>query len=120
MKKSAPSVKRFKVSAAASKPKMSKLARDIVAGFDEYAAHVRGEIKLRTRTYLIPSPVDIKALRKRLGMTQSEFSAKFAFNPRTLQDWEQGRAKPDTAVLAYLNIIDKRPKIIEEIGGFTS
>ena len=115
MKKNASSAKRSKASVAAKKPSMSKLAEDIVEGFKEYAAHVRGEIKLRTRTYLIPYQVDIKALRTRLGMSQSEFSAKFAFNPRTLQDWEQGRAKPDAAVLAYLNIIDKRPTIIEEI-----
>ena len=63
----------------------------------------------------MPQGVDNKVLREGLGLSQNEFAAKYGFNARTLQEWEQGRAEPDTGVLAYLNLIQKRPTIIEEV-----
>jgi putative transcriptional regulator len=31
-----------------------------------------------------------------------------------LQDWEQGRRRPDRAARAYLKVIAKKPKAVEE------
>lgn len=36
----------------------------------------------------------IKALRKKTGLSQSKFSAKFGIPVRTLQQWEQGISAP--------------------------
>ena len=80
-------------------------------------AHKRGEIKLRTVRYFVPQGVNVKVLRETLGLSQNEFAAKYGFNVRTLQEWEQGRAEPDTGILAYLNLIQRRPAIIEEVLG---
>lgn len=73
----------------------------------EILAHVRGERKLPTRRVVLPKEVDVVRLRKRAGMSQSEFASAFCINPRTLQEWEQGRRKPDATTRAYLAVIAK-------------
>jgi hypothetical protein len=46
--------------------------------------------------------------------TQSQFARRFGFSARTLQDWELGRAKPPSAVRAYLTVIDRFPETVEK------
>ena len=58
--------------------------------------------------------IDVKAIREKSGMSQSEFASAFALNRRTLQEWEQGRVLPDDAVRAYLTVIDRNPKAVME------
>ncbi len=96
-----------------SKPKTTPLGESILRGLEELVAWRRGEIQLRTRQFRFPSDVDVKAVRERAGLSQSEFAFIYCFNPRTLQEWEQGRAKPDTAVMAYLTVIAKNPECVQ-------
>ena len=56
--------------------------------------------------------VDIKTLRKKLGMTQQEFSTKFCVNVATLRDWEQQRYGPTGAARVLLIVIDKAPETV--------
>jgi putative transcriptional regulator len=79
----------------------------------EFAAYKRGEIKLRTRTFYIFDDVDVKAVREKTGLSQSQFAGQYGFNPRTLQEWEQGRSKPDNALRAYLTVIARNPVAVE-------
>jgi putative transcriptional regulator len=46
-----------------------------------------------------------KTLRRALGLTQEEFSARFQIPIGTLRDWEQGRSEPDQPARAYLKVI---------------
>jgi putative transcriptional regulator len=61
----------------------------------------------------IPDMIDVQSLRKCLHMSQAEFAARFGFNLNTLRNWEHGRRHPDKAVLAYLCVISKNPKLVE-------
>jgi len=79
----------------------------------EATAHLRGEVKLRETQYDIPDRVDVRLLREQLGLSQSQFAMRYGFNPRTLQEWEQGRTQPDTAVRAYLTLIAKEPDVVQ-------
>jgi len=54
-------------------------------------------------------PGALIALRKRLGLSQAEFSRQFMLNQRTLQDWEQGRRAPENIARAYLRVIEWNP-----------
>ncbi|HUQ90176.1 MAG TPA: helix-turn-helix domain-containing protein [Bryobacteraceae bacterium] len=85
-------------------PKHSVLGERLIAAGKEILAHVRGEIQLDGRTLEVPNP---KQIRERLGLSQLQFAHRFHFNLRTLQEWEQGRAVPDSAVRAYLTVIDR-------------
>jgi putative transcriptional regulator len=70
-------------------------------------AHVKREIQLPTRKFVLPDDVDVKTIRAEAGMSQAEFARAFCINPRTLQEWEQGRRKPDATTRAYLSVIAK-------------
>jgi putative transcriptional regulator len=91
----------------------STLADDIVAGFEQAIGHNRGEVKLRTRVIHVPDDVDVHAIREKTGLSQFQFAERYGFNPRTLQEWEQGRTKPDSAVRAYLTVIDRNPEAVQ-------
>ena len=44
--------------------------------------------------------------------SQAGFARAFFINPRTLQEWEQGRRKPDATTRAYLAVIAKNRKAV--------
>ena len=52
----------------------------------------------------------VKTMRRALGITQEEFSARYHVPLGTLRDWEQGRAEPDQPAKAYLAIIAHDPE----------
>jgi len=39
-------------------------------------------------------PVDVKALRSKVSMTQEQFAARFGFSTATLRHWERGNRAP--------------------------
>jgi putative transcriptional regulator len=90
--------------------KSTRLGRTLVAGMTQVLAHVRGETQLES--YYLPGPVDVKAIRRKAGMSQSQFASAFALSKRTLQEWEQGKASPDGTVRAYLTVIDRNPTAV--------
>jgi putative transcriptional regulator len=54
----------------------------------------------------------VKSMRRALGLTQEEFSARFKIPPGTLRDWEQGKVEPDHAARAYLTVIARDPEAV--------
>jgi putative transcriptional regulator len=82
-------------------------------GLHELEAHLKGEIQLPVYEYIVPEKIDVRAVRRRRGLSQSQFARRYALNPRTVQEWEQGRAEPDGAVRAYLTVIDREPEAVE-------
>ncbi len=91
----------------------NSLGGTLVQGMLEATAHLKGEVNLRETSYHIPDRVDVRLLREHLGLSQSQFAIRYGFNPRTLQEWEQGRTQPDTAVRAYLTLIAKEPEVVQ-------
>jgi putative transcriptional regulator len=51
----------------------------------------------------------VRALRKKLNMTQEEFAARFHLPLGTIRDWEQGAHRPDQAAQVLLTVIEKDP-----------
>jgi putative transcriptional regulator len=56
----------------------------------------------------------VKIIRRALGLSQEEFSARFHIPLGTLRDWEQGRKAPDAAARAYLVAIGRPPQAVRE------
>lgn len=46
----------------------------------------------------------IKAIRKRTGMTQAEFAAEFEMPRRTIENWESGSRTPPPYLIKLLSI----------------
>lgn len=78
----------------------------------EILAHVKGDARLPTRRIVLPDEVDVKRIRTTARMSQAEFARAFCINPRTLQEWEQGRRKPDATTRAYLAVIAKNREAV--------
>lgn len=60
------------------------------------------------------SPLDIKAIREKLKKSQSEFALMLGVSISTLQNWEQGRRKPEGPARVLLKIASKNPKAVTE------
>jgi putative transcriptional regulator len=92
---------------------MSKHAFDkIKAGLEEAIAIARGEADSSTYHVHVPAEVDVKAIRRRLGMTQAQFAASFGFRLDAVQNWEQGRRRPEGAARAFLKVIEREPEAV--------
>jgi putative transcriptional regulator len=83
----------------------------IMAGINDVTAYAKGD---ETRARIV-RPVNIKALRERIGRTQGEFSKDFKLPIGTLRDWEQHRREPDTGPKVYLSMIDADPEAVIKI-----
>ena len=57
----------------------------------------------------------VKALRQRLGMTQTEFADAFHLPITTLRDWEQRRSMPDAPERALLLAIERDPEVMRRL-----
>lgn len=89
-----------------------RIGESLLGSMKELRAHLRGEIKLSETVYHVPPQTDVRALRETLGLSQSDFAALFGFNVRSLQDWEQGRRKPEIPIRAYLAVIQRDPQAV--------
>ena len=92
--------------------KRTKLGLALEESAKEILAHVRGDKTLPVRRVVLPDEVDVKRVRKDARMSQAEFARAFCINPRTLQEWEQGRRKPDATTRAYLAVIAKNREAV--------
>ncbi len=57
----------------------------------------------------------VKALRQRLGLTQTEFAEAFHLPITTLRDWEQRRSTPDAPARALLLAIERDPEVMRRL-----
>ena len=56
--------------------------------------------------------LDIKAVRAKIGMTQTEFASAFGISVGTLRHWERGDRKPQGPALVLLNVVSKEPEAV--------
>ncbi len=93
------------------KKKNKTVFEGIMEGLTEAAAIARGEAE-PARVY-VPEKIDVKAIRVKLGLTQTEFAMNYGFTVARVRDWEQGRCDPDGALRAYLLVIDRQPEAVK-------
>ena len=85
--------------------------------FDKLVSSVKqaGDIKkgklAPTRRFEF-TPPDIKKIRKQLNKSQSEFALMIGVSTSTLQNWEQGRRKPEGPARALLQVASKNPEAV--------
>jgi putative transcriptional regulator len=67
----------------------------IIEGLEQAIAWTRGEnTNVRVTQVHVPT-VDVREVRMKMGLSQTQFATKFGFSPATLRNWEQGRSRPD-------------------------
>ncbi|MGA7221046.1 MAG: type II toxin-antitoxin system MqsA family antitoxin [Candidatus Sulfotelmatobacter sp.] len=86
----------------------------IIASLKEAVDWAEGkDVPVRVTTVEVPS-IDVRSTRKRLGLSQAEFAARFGFQPATLRNWEQGRTRPDGPARVLLAVIARHPEAVED------
>lgn len=89
---------------------MSKAGESLLSGAREALAYARGE-EDGFVTH-VPARIDVKAIRRKMGLSQARFAARFGFAVDSVRNWEQGRRQPDVAARAFLIVIDREPDAV--------
>src|SRR5437016_14158331 len=97
-----------------------KIFDEMMEGVAAMKSHREGKITLRTyNVETTPLPkVDSKLIRdtrKRLHCSRAVFARKLRINERTLEKWEQGRAKPNAQASALVLLVRKYPDTLERL-----
>jgi putative transcriptional regulator len=89
---------------------MSKAFNEISAGLGDAIAHARG----RKGPVIVhePETIDVKAIRKKTGMSQRRFCATFGISLGTLRHWEQGLRSPRGPARVLLKVVDHDPNAV--------
>jgi putative transcriptional regulator len=103
---------------------MKKQKRDLFSelmqGMDALAAAREGKLTLRTHEVEINPAPDVTAaelltLRERLHLSRGLFARYLRTNPRTLENWEQGRSKPNAQAALLIRLVEKFPDTVERL-----
>src|SRR5258708_8606639 len=101
---------RSKARAAAKR----SVGQEVIASLKEAIAWAGGaDVPVRVTKVQVPT-IDVRAVRQKLGLSQSEFAAKFGFQAATLKNWEQGRTRPDGPARVLLAVIASHPEAVED------
>jgi putative transcriptional regulator len=97
-----------------SSNKSTKLGRVLVDSARQIARHMRGEIELPMKVARVVPDVDVRAIREGQGLTREQFAERYGLQARAIQEWEQGRRKPEPAVRAYMLVIKNQPAAVRK------
>jgi putative transcriptional regulator len=100
--------------------KKRNLFGEIAEGFDALADERAGKRTLRTHEVEMMPPADVSAdelmaLRERLHLSRSVFARYLRTNPRTLENWEQGRARPNAQAALLIRLVERYPDTVERL-----
>src|ERR1700722_2492683 len=90
-----------------AKQKRSTVGQEVLQGAREALAAIKGD-KTAVRVTIIPR-IDVAEIRRRLKMTQAEFSRAFSLSLDSVKNWEQGHRSPVGPAKVLLAIIAKDP-----------
>ena len=90
------------------------IADGLIEGLKEALEWKRGNLALET-VNIDPMPASkIKEIRKRYARSTKAFERRFGIPASTMNNWEQGRRKPDPAARLLLKVIDQSPEAVEK------
>jgi putative transcriptional regulator len=93
---------------------------ELMEGVAAMKSHREGKLTLRSyKIETAPLPkVDSKLIRdtrKRLHCSRAVFARRLRINERTLEKWEQGRAKPNPQAAALVLLVRRYPDTLARL-----
>ena len=86
--------------------------RELLTSIDEARA-IKSGVRKPSRVIRFDR-LEVKAIRKKLHVSQTQFAYLIGVSPATLRNWEQGRTYPEGAARVLLRVAAKRPQSILE------
>ncbi|MBN1668566.1 MAG: helix-turn-helix domain-containing protein [Anaerolineales bacterium] len=90
-----------------------ELFNELVSSVREGAEILRGEHQ-PARSFQI-EPLEVKEIREQFALSQGQFAALLGVSIKTLQNWEQGRRRPDGAAKVLLQVAAKHPEAVLDV-----
>ena len=91
----------------------SKAFDKIMDGLTDALAYAEGD-KSRGKVHEVEVPtVDVRAARKKLGLSQDKFAETFKISSSTVRKWEQGSRLPNGPARVLLSVIEKEPEAVK-------
>jgi putative transcriptional regulator len=99
------------------RPSKRNLFDELMEGLGDLSRQRQGKITLRTHTpQTRPAPDvsgrEVLKLRRSLKMSRGLFAAYLRTNVRTLENWEQGRARPNAQAALLIRLVQRFPDTI--------
>ena len=96
------------------------LFAELSEGMKALAQSRDGKRTLRTHTVEIKpapevSPKELVRVRESLNLSQALFAVYLRTNVRTLENWEQGRAKPNAQAALLINLVKRYPDTVQRL-----
>jgi putative transcriptional regulator len=85
---------------------------DLLDSVRQAGAIKRGQRRASRRTTF--KPADVRKIRTRLKLSQSEFAMLIGVSVSTLQNWEQGRRRPEGPARALLRVAETHPDAVRD------
>lgn len=100
--------------------KKRNLFAEISEGFDALKDAREGKLTLRTSKFeAVPmaevSAEEVKAVREKLNLSQSVFALRLRTKIKTLQNWEQGRARPNAQASLLIKMLERYPDTAQRL-----
>ena len=93
---------------------------ELVGGFDALKSEREGkltlrQVKLQVKPVQVLRPQEVLAVREQLHLSRSVFARYLRTNPRTLENWEQGRAKPNSQAALLIRMVAQFPDMVQRL-----
>ena len=113
-------MKARRISKKKTQAKKRDLFTELSEGIQSLAGARQGKRTLRTHVVEhkpVPpvTPKELKRIRESLRISRSLFAAYLRTNVRTLENWEQGRAKPNAQASLLINLVKRYPDTVERL-----
>lgn len=93
---------------------------EITEGFDALKSEREGKLTLRQvkaveQPVSVLAPQEVLAVREKLNFSRAVFARYLRTNPRTLENWEQGRAKPNAQAALLIRMVGQFPDMVQRL-----
>jgi len=100
--------------------KKRNLFAEISEGFEALKQEREGKITLRKHTIEVkPAPqvtsAELVALREKMNLSRAVFARHLRTNERTLENWEQGRSKPNAQAVLVIKLVERFPETLRQL-----
>ena len=94
-------------------------------GIESMQQEREGKITLRTHEVDELPPLEINAeiireTREQMHVSRAVFARQLRVSTRTLENWEQGRAKPNAQAAALIMMVRKFPDTLEKLSSLNN
>ena len=100
--------------------KKRNLFAELTEGFEALAAEREGKITLKQHAVnALPAPdvsaAELVGLRLKLNLSRTVFARYLRTNERTLENWEQGRARPNAQAALLIKLVERYPDTVDRL-----